>query len=284
MIHEPSQKIACLTVDVEPDLWCPDQRIRLFEDEARLDALCSLLQRRNVPLTCFVVMKHAPRYARSFAALAKAVDVEFAVHSFSHDQRSPATADEVRRAWDTYCELWDREPRGYRAPNCLIDTQGLRNLADQGFLYDSSVTPSIRFDRFGYNNLHLPTTPFLFRSKQGRILEFPVACFGGVRIPFILSHVKLFGLHATRAANKFLSLPNVAVVYFHPYDLYVPEVAKNSHGWKKYAHLRNGRNGLRILDGMITMLEDLGYEFMLMEHAAGELARNDLPLLSSLSS
>ncbi len=277
------RKIACLSVDVEPDLWCPTQRLRLFEDDARLEALCSLLRRSNVPLTCFVVMKHAARYARPLASVAKAIEAEFAVHSFSHDQRAPATADEARRAWDMYCDIWNREPRGYRSPNCLIDTQGLHNLAEQGFFYDSSVTPSVRFDQFGYNNWHLPTKPFLFGTGERRILEFPIACFGAVRIPFVLSYVKLFGLHAVQAANKFLSLPSVAAVYFHPYDLYVPEIANNGRGWKKYAHLRNGRNGLRILEGMIAMLKERGYEFMLMEHAAAELMRNDLPLLSSLS-
>jgi len=283
MTEGVSRKIACLSVDVEADLWCPEERIRLFEDDARLEALCSLLRASNVPLTCFVVMKLAGRYARSMASLAKAIDVEFAVHSFSHDQRAPATAEEVRRAWDAYCDVWNREPRGYRSPNCLIDTQGLRNLAKQGFCYDSSVTPSVRFDRFGYNNLHLPTRPFLFQAADRRILEFPIACFGAIRMPFILSYVKLLGLHAVGAANSLLSLPDVAVVYFHPYDLYVGDIVRNGRGWKKCAHMRNARNGLRMLAGMIEMLKQRGYEFMLIEHAAMELTRKDLPLLSSLS-
>jgi hypothetical protein len=283
MIAAPMQKIACLSVDVEPDLWCPEQRIRLFESDERLDALCSLLQRRNVPLTSFVVMKHAARYAQALTAVAKAIEVEFAVHSFGHDQRAPATADEARRAWDSYCDIWNRKPRGYRSPNCLIDTQGLCNLADQGFLYDSSVTPSLRFDRFGYNNWHLPTEPFLFCTAPRRILEFPIACFGGIRVPLVLSYVKLLGLRTVQMATSILSLPKVVIVYFHPYDLYAGEIANNIPGWKKFAHLRNGRNGLRILDGVIAMLKKQGYEFTLMEHAAERLMREDLPLLSSLS-
>jgi peptidoglycan/xylan/chitin deacetylase (PgdA/CDA1 family) len=283
MSEQGLRKIACLSVDVEPDLWCPQERIRLLDDDARLDALCSLLRQANVPLTCFIVMKYAARYAQALASLAKEIKAEFAVHSFSHDRQFPASADEARRSWETYCELWNRAPRGYRSPNCLIDTQGLRNLVGQGFLYDSSVTPSVRFDQFGYNNWHLPTKPFFFRSNDRRILEFPIACFGALRIPLVLSYVKLFGLRTVQAASKFLSLPSVAVVYFHPYDLYVGELANEGRGWKKYAHLRNARNGLRILDGMIAMLKERGYEFMLMEDAAAELMPNDLPQLSSLS-
>jgi peptidoglycan/xylan/chitin deacetylase (PgdA/CDA1 family) len=284
MSDSPS-KIACLSVDIEPDLHCPEQRIRLFEDEDRLDALCSLLQRNGVPLTSFVVMKYAANYARSLAAIAKTVELELAVHSFSHNQSTPATTDEVRRGWETYCDIWNQKPSGYRSPNCLIDTQGLRNLADQGYLYDSSVTPTVRFDRYGYNNWHLPTEPFEFQSADRSILEFPIACFGGVRLPLVLSYVKMFGLGAIRAASSILPLPNIVVVYFHPYDLYAAEIAQNIPGWKKYAHLRNGRSGLRLLDGVIGMLKKNGYRFMLMEHLAERLSQESrMPVMSSLDS
>ena len=92
MTDTPLEKIACLSMDVEPDLRCPHQRIRLFEDDARIDALSALLRRNNVPLTCFVVMKHAARYGQALLSLASMVDSEFAVHSYSHDQHSPASA------------------------------------------------------------------------------------------------------------------------------------------------------------------------------------------------
>ena len=212
-----------------------------------------------------------------------AIEAEFAIHSFSHDQRSPATLDEVRRAWDAYCDLWSRTPRGYRSPNCLIDTQGLQNLANQGFLYDSSVTPSVRFDQFGYNNWHLRTEPFVFQSMGTRILELPIGCFGGVRMPLVLSYVKLFGLGTFRAAARLLPLPNIVAVYFHPYDLYAADIADNIPGWKKYAHLRNGHNGLRILEGVIGMLRAGGYQFMLMERTAETLMSENLQVRSSLS-
>lgn len=274
------RKIACLTVDVEPDLWCPQQRIRLLEDDARMHALTSLLRRNNVPLTCFVVMQHAARHARSFASLAKAIDVEFAVHSYSHDQRSPATADEVRRAWDTYGELWNRTPRGYRSPNCLIDAQGLRNLARQGFIYDSSVTPSVRFDRFGYNNLHLPTRPFMVHSTETPILEFPVACTAVTRMPFIFSYAKLVGMPAYRLASAMMPLPDIVVTYFHPYDLYVSEIAHHIPGWKRRAHLRGADRPLDLLSEFITILKRRGYSFAKMEDLADAFRGNpSLPVV-----
>jgi peptidoglycan/xylan/chitin deacetylase (PgdA/CDA1 family) len=276
-------KIACLSIDMELDLYCPDKRIRLLEEGTRLATFCSLLQRHNVPLTCFVVMQHATRYADALARLASATQTEFAVHSYSHDQDCPATVDEVRRSWDAYCDIWNLEPRGYRSPNCLIDTEGLRNLADRGFLYDSSVTPSVRIDKYGYNNWHLPTEPFWFTSRERRILELPVGCFGGVRLPLALSYMKLLGLRAMRAASTCLSLPEVAVIYFHPHDLYINEISHHIHGWKKFAHLRNARNGFRMLEGVIAMLKERGYQFTLMERAAEQMKGRSMLTLSSLS-
>jgi hypothetical protein len=278
-----NRKIACLSVDVEPDLHCPGGRTRLFEDERRLDALAATLRRHDVPMTCFVVMKHARAYKDALQWLAGTVNLELAVHSYSHDQQAPATAREAVQSWDAYCETWNRAPRGYRSPNCLIDTNGIHNLAAQGFLYDSSVTPSLRLDRYGYSNLHLPTEPFYVQAATRRIIEFPIACLSGVRLPLALSYAKLIGSRAIRAATTLFALPKVLTIYFHPYDLYAADIAGNIPGWKRYAHLRNGNGGLRILEEMVSMIKNRGYDFMLMEEAAKHVEAWELPRLSSLT-
>jgi peptidoglycan/xylan/chitin deacetylase (PgdA/CDA1 family) len=262
------QKIACLSLDLEPDLGCSDQRIGLLDEDAKLEALSSLLRRANVPLTAFVVMKHARPYADRLNALAQTAEVEFAVHSYSHNQVEPASADEIERSWDEFCNVWNCEPRGYRSPNCLIDSGGLQRLAARGYQYDSSITPSVRFDRYGYNHMHLPRTPFVVEGKEHDILELPIACLQGVPIPFILSYVKLFGLGAYQLAVPFLPLPDVVTCYFHPYDLYASEIADGIKGWKRYAHLRNSGNAVNLLDGMIKMLKKQGYQFALMRDLA----------------
>jgi peptidoglycan/xylan/chitin deacetylase (PgdA/CDA1 family) len=263
-----AQKIACLSVDMEPDLRCPQARIRLLDDDQKLDALRSLLVREHVPLTSFVVMKHARRYADRLNALAQDASVEFAVHSYSHDQNAPASEDEVRRSWDAFGEVWNAPPHGYRSPNCLIDSRGLTNLAAQGFRYDSSITPSVRWDRYAYNNLHLPTTPFLLGGLPQPLLELPVACLAGVRAPFVFSYVKLLSLFAYRSAMALLPLPDTLVTYFHPYDLYAAEVAGNIPGWKRYAHMRGSGKAMDLLGAVVRMLKHQGYEFVLMRDLA----------------
>lgn len=194
------QKIACLSLDLEPDLGCPERRIRLLDEDDKLGALALLLRRENVPLTTFVVMKYARPYGDRLNVLAQTAEIEFAVHSYSHNQSEPASANEIERSWAEYCDVWNYEPRGYRSPNCLIDGGGLQRLATRGYQYDSSVTPSIRFDRYSYNNMHLPRTPFIVEGSGRNILELPIACLSGVPIPFIVSYVKLFGLRAYQLA------------------------------------------------------------------------------------
>ena len=272
------EKLACISIDMEPDLRCPERRIRLIEEDDKLQSFVELFQRHQVPLTSFTVMAHAPRFARELAVLAKSMDVEFAVHSYSHDQTKPATMDEVRRAWDAFCDLWNSEPLGYRAPNCLIDAQGLQNLAEQGYRYDSSIVPSVRFDIYGYDNRSYGLLPFRCQLASGKtLIELPVACTSGARIPFIFSYVKLLGLSAFEAASGVMPLPDTVVTYLHPYDLYTSEIAGHIPGWKRYAHLRNGKRGPQLLEGVIGMLKKRGYRFVSMQTLA-KIANDNVAL------
>lgn len=270
------RRIACLSVDMEPDLRCPDMRIRLLEDDARRTALTSLLRTEAVPLTSFTVMAHARRYIDQLNALAREVDLEFAIHSYSHDTDNPASAEEVRRAVEAFGELWNDKPQGYRAPNCLIDERGIANLLDAGFVYDSSIVPSMRPDRYSYNNMHFGRMPFRFSGEGGTLLELPIACLRAVRMPLILSYVKLLGLGAYRAAMELFPLPDVVVTYFHPYDLYIDEIAQYTSGWKQHAHRRNSRNAMRLLAQVIALLKARGYVFMTMRDLAAEWSRRPL--------
>ena len=242
-----TKRYACLTIDMEPDLRCPDRRIRLLDEDHRFAAFTELLRREGVPLTSFTLMNQARRHFDRLEAMAQLATVEFAVHSYSHDTTNPASSDEVCRSWNAFGELWNSEPLGYRTPNCLIDDRGLDNLARQGFQYDSSIVPSFRPDGYAYNNLRFGRMPFRCTGPSGSILELPVACLGGVRLPFIFSYVKLLGLAAYRAALALFPLPDVVVTYLHPYDLYASEIAANIPGWKRYAHQRNGRRGMPLL-------------------------------------
>jgi peptidoglycan/xylan/chitin deacetylase (PgdA/CDA1 family) len=264
-------KVACLTLDLEPDLRAPDGRVRLLDDDAKLEWLLALLKREAVPLTSFTVMSMAERYPDRLQALAREADIEFAVHSYSHDRANPASDYEVERSWDVFGKLFNAPPQGYRAPNCLIDHAGIARLARRGFEYDSSIVPSVRFDEYGYNNLSYGRTPFRFEVDGRGIIEFPVACLAGVRVPLIFSYAKVFGVAAYRLASAVLPLPDVAVTFFHPYDLYAGEIADNIPGWKRYAHLRNAGRAPLLLERLIAMFKWQGYRFAKLGDVAQRL-------------
>jgi hypothetical protein len=263
------EKLACFSIDVEPDLGCAGGDIRLFEDESKMTRLVRLFQAENIPLTCFTVMESALRYRRQLAELSKTLDAEFAVHSFSHDTQNPTSKDELARSWEAFGEIWNAAPLGYRAPVGRIDERGLERVAEQGYAYDSSVIPTIRPDGYGYNNTRFGRTPFQYQcTGGGSLLELPIACLAGSRMPFVLSWVKLAGLRSYEAALGFFPLPNSVVTYFHPYDLYIKEVVHNIPGWKRHAHLRNAEIAWDILSGMIRILRERGYCFILMRDLA----------------
>lgn len=270
------RRFACLSIDMEPDLRCPDKRIRLLDDDKYFSAFSELLREHAVPLTSFTVMSAAPRFIDRLNALAGEIDIEFAVHSYSHDTDNPASEYEVRRAWEVFGELWNAAPQGYRSPNCLIDERGIDTLAARGFRYDSSIVPSVRPDKYAYDNRRYGRLPFRFEGPNGTLLEFPIACLAGIRLPLIFSYVKLLGLLAYRSALQAFPLPDVVVTYLHPYDLYVDEIAQYIPGWKRRAHSRNSRRAFPLLAQIIALLKDRGYEFVLMRDLADAFASRDL--------
>jgi peptidoglycan/xylan/chitin deacetylase (PgdA/CDA1 family) len=263
-----TDRLACLTLDVEPDVP-GNGGIQLFDDPGRFVWFRDTLRNAEAPLTAFVVMQHAERHALALAELAESGPLEFAIHSYSHDRNNTASHDEVRRARDVFVKLWGRTPEGYRAPYGLIDGDGLRTLMGEGFIYDSSIFPTLRIDEFGYNHLGYPRAPFIFTDGSRDLVEVPIAALRACRLIYSLSFVKLFGPATFHHLMRVFPLPDVVVVDFHPYDLYIDCIPHTFKPWKRFAHLRNASRAPEILVNMIETLRGQGYRFT----SVGEVAR-----------
>ena len=256
-----SRKIACITLDVEADFKDPDGRIRLFEDEALLDRYARIIDDNGVKVTAFLVTSLLDRYGDRFRLLGELIPVEYEIHSHAHRMPNPCSRADIEAAVTAFREFAGKDPTGYRAPFGQITREGLDTLLDLGFRYDSSIYPSMRPGEGGYNNLHLPVTPFKITRAAESIIEVPFGCLPGVRLVFSLSYVKMLGWRTYELLMKLFPLPDQVAVLSHPYDHYFDLLPYEVRGYEAPLLRRNARSAFELLERMLRFLRSGGYEF-----------------------
>lgn len=262
------RKIACLTLDMEPDYGDPEGHIRLLENAGYFERYTDIINRHNAKVTIFTVTSLFDRFGEHFERLGKCIPLEFAAHSHSHDPSNGATRNEIENAVNIMRLINRKGPLGYRAPYGQITREGLGYLLDFGYQYDASVYTSVRPGKFGYANLHVPNSPFRIRRGDESLIEFPFTSLSGVRIVLSLSYVKLLGWGMYSFLWRTFGLPDVALVLSHPHDFYFHQLANfHPRGLEKFALLRNARRAFDAFDRMVTKLKAQGYEFGFMSEA-----------------
>ncbi len=257
------KKLACITLDMEPDYGDPDKHIRLLENAQFLERYIKIINKYNAKVTMFTVTNLFEKKGDDFAKLATRIPLEFSVHSHTHDPRNACSLDEVHASQDAYKKFTGNNPPGYRAPIGMIDKRGLGHLLDHGFAYDASVYPSIRPGEFGYFNLHMPNVPFRVSRADGKsLIEFPFTAIEGIRIVFALSYAKLLGWKLYSILLKIFGLPDAALLLSHPHDFYFASIPNNTvKGLERAALSRNSSRAFDIFEKMIADLQSRGYEF-----------------------
>ncbi len=271
-----SRKIACITLDVEADFNDPDGRILLFEDEALLNQYARIIEDNGVKVTAFLVTSLLDRYGDRYRRLRELIPVEFEIHSHAHDMRNPCSRADIEAAVSAFRGFAGKDPTGFRAPVGQVTREGLDTLLDLGFRYDSSIYPSVRPGRPGYNNLHLPVAPFKITRDAKSIIEVPFACLSGVRLVFSLSYVKMLGWRTYDLLMKLFPLPDQVAVLSHPYDHYFHLLPDDVSGWEKPLLRRNASSAFELLEKMLRFLRARGYEFEFMSGLCDYLAANPL--------
>jgi polysaccharide deacetylase family protein (PEP-CTERM system associated) len=174
---------------------------------------------------------------------------ELGTHGQDHRRVTTLTPDEfredVRRSKGTIEDIAGVEVIGYRAPNYSIVRKTLWAvdvLAEEGFLYDSSIFP-IRHDRYGIPGF--PRFPWLVRGENGAALhEVPISTvrLGGMNLPFVgggyLRHFPLsFIRWGMERLNNFERRP--AILYIHPWEI-DPDQPRQPVRWlTRVRHYRN---------------------------------------------
>ncbi|HNQ24258.1 MAG TPA: DUF3473 domain-containing protein [Phycisphaerae bacterium] len=248
MSQRPGAILNALTIDLED--WAQSTLGAHLPITARVvrntQRVLHLLTAHDVHATFFALGKVCERYPELLPMVAEAGH-EIGTHGYGHELLYSITParfrEDLERSIDLIVRQIGRRPVSYRAPAFSITRDSLWAgpiLAELGIRYSSSIFP-IAGGRYG-----IPDAPrFPHRWPTCDLLEFPLTtvrrfgrnwpvCGGGyVRL---LPYALVAG--AIREVNR---LRHPAVVYLHPYELDVTEVAElRRQGWpisrERYVH------------------------------------------------
>jgi hypothetical protein len=258
-------KLACITLDTEPDLNSDKCDIELFRDKDKLSAFKEVVDKHKIKINGFLATKILQCNPSLIDNAISFLPIKFELHSHNHNQYDSDSEKEIDESMEWYLKYFGKSAKGYRAPNGLISKEGLISLAKRGFVYDASIFPAYRFDEYGYNNMHLPLEPYIYTTPYKDLIELPFAAVPRIRLILCLSYVKLLGLNAFKGVIRFFGLPDVLLINSHPYDYFIKNHLHKCTGWKKWAHSRNADNALNLFDGLLNTLEQMGYNFVYID-------------------
>jgi hypothetical protein len=159
-----------------------------------------------------------------------------------------------------------QRPMGYRAPEGRISGDGLKRLAERGFLFDSSVFPSAwPHPRY----LRYPRAPY--RAIPAGLIEIPIATGGPARLLLTLSFIKLLGFSWYRRLILKGQVPEPLIFDMHLHDLFVLPAYDQLPMFLKLAYSRNRTKGFSLLRATLTLLRESGYGFTTMTATARAL-------------
>ena len=247
------KKIAVLSIDVEHDY--NGERTDALD---RLPDLIDVVRRVSLPLTTFVEGRLFVERPDICTCLAEA-GADLQLHCYDH--RDPGdTIDSLRRGVDAFEGFTGARPRGYRAHTYRLTEDLFKALVTEGFAWDSSILPGI-----GLGN----HPGRVFRNGDWFVLddalvEFPVASWRHLGIPFTQSYRQLLGRFAEVALFRTASLPDLLVYDTHMVDLVRDgRIGKSPLPlWLKGAHAlaRRGQHGFDDLLVLSERLRAQGYE------------------------
>lgn len=181
-------------------------------------------------------------------------------HRLVYDMTPEEFRDDLVQARDAIASVTAEPVTAYRAPSFSITGHSiwaLDILAEEGFLYDSSIFP-VYHDRYGIPNAE--RFPYQIETEHGALWEFPpsvhrvltfnlpVAGGGYFRLyPGVLS------AHWLAQINKRHSEP--FVFYIHPWEV-DPDQPRLPGPWKsRFRHYQNLRSTQRKLEQLLQKFE-----------------------------
>ena len=257
--RQSPQKIAVLSIDVECDY--NGGRTDALE---RLPDLLATVQRTHLPLTAFVEGCLFTERPDLCTRLVEA-EADLQLHCYDHRELSD-TADSLRRSIDAFEGFTHTRPQGYRAHTYRLTEEIFETLVAEGFAWDSSILPGIGLGNHR-SRVFRHGDWFVFDNA---LVEFPVASWRALGIPFVQSYRQLLGSAAEALLNRVTALPDLLVYNMHMVDLVSNGQIRMSPEplWLKSAHawIRFRQRGFDDVTRLAERLADQGYEWMPLSH------------------
>jgi len=157
-----------------------------------IDKILEMLRRNDTLATFFVVGELLETNPEIFDKITEN-EHEIAFHTMYHTRiDSPNFKENFRNEIEKFSKLTNKKSKGFRAPTFSLNNSSswiIDFLAENGYIYDSSVVPA-KTDLYGIPNAE--TKPYRISSNSlekndpnGKLLEFPllVTKFLGKKVP-----------------------------------------------------------------------------------------------------
>lgn len=253
--HWPQERKVYLTLDLECDYGTAITSNSFYAAQ-QTDALVSVLDQHNVPLTCFLQTEILDQCPQAIRALEGGnFPVEFHAHSHTHPRRTEANLElEVAESVSRVRDQFDTTPVGFRFPDGAATAEDYAVLADHGIPFNASLFPSWRPGRF--NNIR--SAPHPFRHAETGVIELPFTVHSKyVRIPVALSYLKLLGRPFEELVYRVP--PKVIVFDMHMHDMVVPPAFDELSPFYRTIYSRQQHSGFEIFERFISTLMEQGY-------------------------
>jgi hypothetical protein len=224
-------KYLTITVDVEEwfhSNWFDADRIikRYYDGKAphsdvieTIDTIITMFDSLGVQATFFLLGGTAERYP-SIIDTIKDAGHEVASHGYFH-QFNGRSMDVFRKHLQQFKKNVYAHPKGFRFPNYIFQADVLNVLAEEGFLYDSSMVPSYNIPGW-YGDPRAPMEPQVHNLENNHdIVEFPISVSPLLRFPgaggwFLRNAGFLWTYYVITAQMESIGYANV---YFHNWEL-----------------------------------------------------------------
>ena len=255
-----NKKYACITLDIEEDYGDRVNEFNIYKDSLdKIEELKSLYDSLNVPVSAFITTSILDKNEK-MAGLIKWLANDYHCYSHSHNTQSFDSEKEIATCFSKFKEHFGCEPLGYRAPKGILYPGDIQLITEAGFLFSSSLFPSIRIGAF--NNLKSPQGPFFYDTG---LLEVPFAVVNKIRLIVSLSYQKLLGGPLSHALYKTFRLPNIIVYDSHLHDYIISEKSfAQLPAFMKSVYSVNKYSGKQILSDFVNYLKAEEYSFITM--------------------